>query len=148
MYHIFFHTQQWFLAPTVISNNLRVISDVFVNYHRNIHRGRNKMDHGCPCRTEFTLVSLYSSEITSDSSWFLEYKLTWGNSVRARAPMMDSLCPQVNNATAPQWWLVNIVSINDLMPSAESVLIETVIWCIRLPPRPMNELTHWGLVTP
>ena len=51
------------------------------SYHRKKHCGRNRIDHGCPCKMESTLVSLYSSEITCYCSWFLEYKLTRMNSV-------------------------------------------------------------------
>ena len=39
------------------------------------HCGRTKIDHGCPCGKEFTLVSLYFTEITRYRSWFLKYKL-------------------------------------------------------------------------
>ena len=45
------------------------------------HCGRNKIDQGCPCRTEFILMSLYSTEITRYCLWFLDYKLTVENSV-------------------------------------------------------------------
>ena len=49
------------------------------SYHRKKHYGRNKIDHGRTCGTEFTLMSLYSTEITSYHSWFLERKLTQVN---------------------------------------------------------------------
>ena len=54
------------------------------SYHRKNHCGRNRidLDHGHPCGTEFTLVSLYSTEITCYRSWFLEYNLTRVNSHR------------------------------------------------------------------
>ena len=46
------------------------------------------MDHGHPCGTESTSVSLYSTEITRYHSWFLEFKLGWTPFCMA---MMDSL---------------------------------------------------------
>ena len=36
------------------------------SYHRKRHCERKRNDHGCRCGTEFTLVSLYSIEITRD----------------------------------------------------------------------------------
>ena len=50
------------------------------NYHRKKHCGRNRIDHGRPWGTQFTLVSLYSAQITRYRSWFLEYKFTRVNS--------------------------------------------------------------------
>ena len=38
-------------------------------------------------RAERTLVSFYYTKITSDRSWFLEYKLTRVNSVPHRRPL-------------------------------------------------------------
>ena len=54
--------------------------------------GRNKIDHGRPCGTEFHLWSrLHSIEMTRYRSWFLEYKLTHSCELHsARAPMADS----------------------------------------------------------
>ena len=63
------------------------------SYHWKKHCGRNRIDHGHPCRMEFTLVSLYSTEITRYHSWFLEYKLTGVNSVLHRH----------------QWWILYIL---------------------------------------
>ena len=67
----FFHTQLWFRPLTMISENLRVISDTFCEFIT----GKN-----IDCERE-----LYSTEITCYHSWFQAYKLT------ARAPMLDSL---------------------------------------------------------
>ena len=40
------------------------------------HCGRKRIDQGRPCGMVFTLVSLYSTEITCYRLWFLKYKLT------------------------------------------------------------------------
>ena len=66
----------------MISDDLRVISDVFMKLTQEKNREKNKIDHERLCETEFTLVSLYSTEITRYRSWFLEYKRTWVNSVQ------------------------------------------------------------------
>ena len=79
VYPVFFYTQLWF--QTMIYDDLRVISDVFMKRSQEKNIGKNRIDHGCLCEMEFTLVSLYSTEITSCRSWFLEYKLTRPNSV-------------------------------------------------------------------
>ena len=50
-----------------------------------------------PVRNGFTLVSLYSTEITCHRSWFLEYKLTWLNSVSHRRP----------------WWIPYFLSVTE-----------------------------------
>ena len=76
-----------FWPLSVISDDSRVISDVFVKLSQaKKHCGINGIDHGRPCGTEFTLVSLYSTEISHYRSWFLEYKLTPVNSVAHGCP--------------------------------------------------------------
>ena len=70
-----------FRPLVVISDDLRVISDVFVN----LSQEKNIVEEiesimGARAGTEFTLVSLYSTEITRHHSWFLEYKITRVNS--------------------------------------------------------------------
>ena len=74
-----------FQPLTVISYDLRVISNVFVKSSQEKHCGSNRINHGHPCGMEFTLMSLYSTEITQYCSWFLEYKLTRVNSCSAQA---------------------------------------------------------------
>ena len=73
----FFHTQLWFPAS---DHDFRRFESDFQCFCEVItgkkHWGRNRIDHGCLCGTEFTLMSLYSTEITRYTSWFLEYKLT------------------------------------------------------------------------
>ena len=51
------------------------------NDHRKKHCGKNRIDHGRPCRTEFTLMKLYSTKIPRYHSRFLKYKLMRVNSV-------------------------------------------------------------------
>ena len=72
-----------FRPLTVIPDDLRVISDAFceVITGKNIVEEIDRFDHRRPCGKEFTLVSLYSTEIARYHSWFLEYKLTRVNSV-------------------------------------------------------------------
>ena len=61
----------------MISEDLGVIFKVLVKLsQKKQHCGRNNIDHRRPCRTEFTPVSLYSTEIPRYRSRFLEYKLT------------------------------------------------------------------------
>ena len=83
-----------FRPLTVISNDFRVISDVLWSYHRKKHCGRNRIHYRHPCRMEFTLMSLYSTEITSYCSWFLEYKLTLVKPILYRHP----------------WWILCILT--------------------------------------
>ena len=72
-----FHTQLWF--PASDRDFQRFESDFwYFIITGKLHCGRNRIDHGCPCGMELTLVSLYSTEITCYHSWFLEYKLTHG----------------------------------------------------------------------
>ena len=79
--HLYFFLTH-FMPLTVISDDLRVFPMFLWSYHKKItHCGRNKIDHGHPCRTEFTIMSLYSIEITCHRLWFLEYELTQVNSV-------------------------------------------------------------------
>ena len=75
-----------FQPLTAICDDLRVIYGVL---------GKDIVEEiesimGASAGTEFTIVSLYSTEITRYRSWFLEYKLTRVNSVPACAPTMDS----------------------------------------------------------
>ena len=58
------------------------------SYHRKNHCERNRIHDGCLCGTEFTRMSLYSTEITRYRLWFLEYKLIWVNSVPHRRPLL------------------------------------------------------------
>ena len=55
---------QYQKTAKVISNDIRVISDVFVKLSQKKKHCGNRIDHGRPCGTEFTLVSLYSTEIS------------------------------------------------------------------------------------
>ena len=77
----FFHTELWFTASDHdfrwFESDFRCFCEVITGKII----GRNIIYHGCLCGTEFTLVSLYSTEIIRYRSWFLEYKLTWVNSV-------------------------------------------------------------------
>ena len=78
------------------------------SYHRELsdnHCGRNIIDYGGPCGTEFTLVSLYSTEITHYHMRFLEYKLTRVNSVLRRRP----------------WWILYILWFTSLWPILQSI---------------------------
>ena len=96
-----------FRPLTVVSVNFRVISWSFYEViTANKHCGRNRIDHEYPCGMEFTLVCLYSTEITRYGSWFLQYKLTRANSVAARAPMMDSLIFCVGVSVRLVWFQV------------------------------------------
>ena len=54
---IFSHTHLWFRPLVMIFGDLRVIYDGFceVITWKKKHARRNKIDHGCPCGTEFTL---------------------------------------------------------------------------------------------
>ena len=80
--HVFSSHSAVFRPLIVISDDLGVIFDVFVKLSQKAkHYGRNEIEHGRTCGTEFTLVSLYSTEITRNRSWFLEYNLTQVNSV-------------------------------------------------------------------
>ena len=78
LYFNFFHTQLWFPMFFVITGKK--------------HCGRNIIDNGCPCRTEFTLMSFYATEIICYRSWFLEYKLTQVNCVPHRQPRWILCC--------------------------------------------------------
>ena len=98
-------------------------------YHRKKHCGRNGIDHGCPfrteftqvslystehgcpCRTEFTQVSLYSTEITRCRSWFQEYKLTRVNSVPHGSP----------------WW-INVLYLPAAATAINKEVLVTVGW--------------------
>ena len=87
MYYFFFHTQLWFPASEC---DFRWFKSDFQCFYDLVsgkkYCGRNRIDHGRPSETELTLVRLYSTEITRYRSWFLEYKLTWVNSVPHRRP--------------------------------------------------------------
>ena len=71
-----------FRLLTTIFNDFKVISDVFVKVSlakKTLWKRYNWS--WVPVRMEFTLMSLYSTEITRYRSWFLAYKLTQVNSV-------------------------------------------------------------------
>ena len=77
----FFHTQLWFPA---FGRNFRLFESDFRCFCEFI-TGKNAVEEiesimGARVGTEFTLVSLYSTEITRHHSWFLEYKITRVNS--------------------------------------------------------------------
>ena len=78
----FFHTHLWFPAS---DHDFRRFGSDFRSFCKVItekkHCGRNRIDHRPLCGTEFTLVSLYSTEITRYHLWYLEYKLTRVNSI-------------------------------------------------------------------
>ena len=68
-------------------------------YHRKKYCGVYGINHGRRCGTELTLVSLYSTELTRYSSWFLEYKLARVNSGAIWVPMINS--PYIRYVC---WW--------------------------------------------
>ena len=78
--NFFFHTPLWFPASDHdfrrFGSDFQCLCEVMTKKNC----GRNTIDHGRPCRTEFTLVSLYFTEITRYCLWFLEYRLTRANS--------------------------------------------------------------------
>ena len=86
----FFHLQLWFQTSDRqfqrFESDFWCFCEVFTG---KIHCGRNKIDHGCPCGMEFTLVSLYSTEITHYRLWLVEYKLTQVNSVPHGHPLWN-----------------------------------------------------------
>ena len=69
------------------------------SYHRKKYCGIYGINHGRRCGTELTLVSLYSTELTRYSSWFLEYKLARVNSGAIWVPMINS--PYIRYVC---WW--------------------------------------------
>ena len=92
----FFHTHLWF--PASDCDFWQFGSD-FWSFCKVIteqkHCGRKRIDHGHLYGKEFTLVSLYSTEITRYCLWLLKYKLTWVNSVPHGRP----------------WWILYVIFV-------------------------------------
>ena len=96
------------------------------SYHKKKYCGRNRIDCGCTCGTDFTLMSLYSTEITCYRSWFLEYKLM-------RVKSIPHGCPWwiLRNQYHSCWWPGYtrsrcISSIDLVIPDYSSLSITTV----------------------
>ena len=118
-----------FQPLTVIANDVRMISDVFVKFSQEKHCGRKRIHHGCLCATEFALVSLYSTEITHHRQWFLEYKLTRVNPV----------------PHGRQWWIHYlhncIMSSHNCVRTCIHVLISMIAQ--RRLPNAIMDIHHW-----
>ena len=74
----FFYTQLCFLASDHdcwwFEGDFRYFCEVIIGKK---HCGRKKIDHGHPCRTQFTLMSLYSTEITITHDFWNTNSLGW-----------------------------------------------------------------------
>ena len=94
MYRVFFHTHLWFPASDLdfwwFGNDFRSFSKVIIEKKK--HCWRNRIHHGCLCKTEVILVNLYSTNhslslvISGIQTHLCELR-------SARVPMMDSLFP-------------------------------------------------------
>ena len=99
------------------------------SYHRKKYCGRNRIDCGCTCGTDFTLMSLYSTEITCYRSWFLEYKLMRVKSIPHGCPwwILYILRNQYHSCWWPGYTRSRCISSIDLViPDYSSLSITTV----------------------
>ena len=97
----YFHTLLWFLAS----------DRDFRRFESDFRCGKNRIDHGCPCATEFTRMSLHSTEITRYCSRFLQYKLIVWTPLRTGADDGFSYkkhrwCPGIVTYTSCHWHLL------------------------------------------